>query len=336
MFTSGAGMRWIAVVTAFVSAMAAPSSVAVADPGRRIDRAYAVWSVDTKLGPTRYEFEAYRVSRLGRQDVTTGFIATRVCSLGVCIASADLKRVHDAHLEMDPTLSRGAFQMWFAGSRHSADWDASERIPEVATERLGDGDATIERGAEADGNVLGASLPTDGVQAAGVERGTGTGDLDPPPSPWSPTLPGFGAPAFAASSTCWTPRVKEQGFARAMNKERRARNLGRMRLDPELSKAARVHTRRMIGRDLLHHTSAATLRRRVTNWLVLGENVGVGVTVGSLHAAFMASPAHKDNILYRNFKHVGVGTATGLGRLWVTVIFEAKDDPGTRLRMPHC
>jgi hypothetical protein len=50
----------------------------------------------------------------------------------------------------------------------------------------------------------------------------------------------------------------------------------------------------------------------------------------------MASPAHKDNILYAPFNYVGIGTATGFGRLWATVIFESRKDPGTRLRMPRC
>jgi uncharacterized protein YkwD len=92
----------------------------------------------------------------------------------------------------------------------------------------------------------------------------------------------------------------------------------------------------MVRKDLLHHTSESALRRRVTNWSTLGENVGVGGTVDSLHAAFMASPAHKDNVLYTSFRHVGIGVVERNGRMWVTVIFEAQTDPGTTLNMPNC
>jgi uncharacterized protein YkwD len=104
-----------------------------------------------------------------------------------------------------------------------------------------------------------------------------------------------------------------------------------LRLDPELSKVAKVHTRAMVKENSLFHTPSDTLRRRVTNWTTLGENVGVGSTVTSLHEAFMNSPAHRDNILYSSFRHVGVGVMREDGRMWVTVIFEARSDPGSPL-----
>jgi uncharacterized protein YkwD len=122
-----------------------------------------------------------------------------------------------------------------------------------------------------------------------------------------------------------------------MNKARRRSGHRKMQLDPELSKVARVHTRAMVRRNLLHHTPATKLRRRVIGWATLGENVGVGNTVRSLHGAFMNSPAHRRNILYSGFRHGGVGVVDkGGGRLWVTVVFEASRDPRTRLRMPRC
>lgn len=142
--------------------------------------------------------------------------------------------------------------------------------------------------------------------------------------------------AVAADSGCWVTKASERGFARKINLARSATGRAKLSLDPELSRAARKHTFEMVRKDLLHHTSEANLRRRVTNWSTLGENVGVGGTVDSLHAAFMASPAHKDNILYKSFRHVGVGVVERNGRMWVTVIFEAATDPGTTLRMPSC
>lgn len=143
-------------------------------------------------------------------------------------------------------------------------------------------------------------------------------------------------PVVAADSRCWEPRFRESRFARRINAAREAHGVGKLRLDPELSKAARVHTREMVGTNQLHHTASSVLRSRVTNWAVLGENVGVGGKVGSLHRAFMTSPSHRDNILYGTYKHVGVGTMRRGGRLWVTVLFEAVTNPGTTLRMPSC
>jgi uncharacterized protein YkwD len=140
----------------------------------------------------------------------------------------------------------------------------------------------------------------------------------------------------ARDNPCWRTTRAERAFARKMNKVRRRQGRGSMRLDPELSKVARVHTRSMVRRRTLYHTPSSSLRRRVTGWRTLGENVGVGNTVGSLHKAFLHSPAHRHNILYSSFRHSGVGVSKRGGRMWVTVIFEASRNPGTRLRMPRC
>jgi uncharacterized protein YkwD len=121
-----------------------------------------------------------------------------------------------------------------------------------------------------------------------------------------------------------------------MNEARADNERGRLRLDPELSKAARVHTREMVDRALLHHTSNDALGHRVTRWRILGENVGVGNTVDSLQQAFMASPPHRENIMYPEFRYVGVGVTTTADRMWVTVIFENRVDPGTVLHMRSC
>lgn len=137
-------------------------------------------------------------------------------------------------------------------------------------------------------------------------------------------------------SRCWDPKPEERGFARATNLVRDRLGRTNLRLDPELSKAARKHTREMTDRNYLHHTSSDSLRRRVTFWTLLGENVGVGNTVDSLQKAFLDSPSHRDNIVYPTFRHIGVGTRTAHGRLWVTVLFQARDNPGTTLRMPRC
>ncbi len=142
--------------------------------------------------------------------------------------------------------------------------------------------------------------------------------------------------AQAADSTCWDYRDSEQAFARKINLARAAASVTKLSLDPELSKVARKHTREMISKDSLYHTPSDVLSRRVTRWVELGENVGFGGGVVSLHEAFMDSPAHRDNILHDSFRHVGIGVAKKDGRMWVTVIFESKEDPGTTLNMPRC
>lgn len=150
------------------------------------------------------------------------------------------------------------------------------------------------------------------------------------------TLPHLFPTAGGADNPCYRFNLAERGFAAEMNAERGAEGLGRMKMDPELGRVAKRHTREMIRANSLHHTSTRALKRRVTNWVTLGENVGVGSTVDSLHSAFMNSPAHKANIMHGTFNNVGVGVKSAAGRMWVTVIFEARSNPGTRLAMPSC
>ena len=152
------------------------------------------------------------------------------------------------------------------------------------------------------------------------------------------TVPSI-SPVPAAATTdnaCWQPKEPEVGFLRQTNLARANSNLGSLSLDPELSKAARLHTREMVSKDLLYHTNDRDLTHRVTGWSTLGENVGVGGTVDSLQDAFMNSPPHRGNILYAPFQHVGIGVKEINGRMWVTLIFESRNDPGTPLRMPRC
>ena len=122
---------------------------------------------------------------------------------------------------------------------------------------------------------------------------------------FSTILPVTTAGAAGGDNPCWNYKPSERAFARKMNSARSA--LTKLSLDPELSKAARVHTNEMIRKNELFHTSSANLKNRVTNWVVLGENVGVGSTVSSLHEAFMNSPAHRDNVMLPTYRHVGVG-----------------------------
>lgn len=140
----------------------------------------------------------------------------------------------------------------------------------------------------------------------------------------------------ANGGTCWKYRTAERRFARSHNEIRAAQGRARLKLDPELSKVARTHSRAMLDKDLLHHSSTLQLTSRVRGWTILGENVGVGATPASLVDAFMASPAHRANIMHTSYRYFGVGTQRTDDQLWVTVIFEAIDNPTTSLRMPSC
>lgn len=142
------------------------------------------------------------------------------------------------------------------------------------------------------------------------------------------------ASAPAVSKACWSAKQSEKRFQRLINDTRKGSSLHRLRLDPELSHAARKHSGVMLRKDRLFHTIG--LGRRITRWQVLGENVGYGIGVQRLHNVFLDSQGHYLNIIHSGYRHVGVGVQKDGDKIWVSVIFEGKGDPGTSLDMPAC
>ncbi|MDQ3877077.1 MAG: CAP domain-containing protein [Actinomycetota bacterium] len=151
------------------------------------------------------------------------------------------------------------------------------------------------------------------------------------------------AHGHASSIGCWKLWPSEKSFAVKTNRARSHNGVAKLHLDPQLSRVAKLHAAEMANKDVLYHTSTSDLMHRVTGWSSLGENVGVdgGVrdygsltTVTALQRAFMHSPDHRANILLPSYRYMGVGVARHDNKMWVTVIFESSQDPGTTLRMP--
>lgn len=116
----------------------------------------------------------------------------------------------------------------------------------------------------------------------------------------------------------------EDGFLSAINSTRVTNGLEVLVVDDGLRAYARFHTQAMVDADEIFHSSGDELREAAgPGWTRLGENVGRGGTVDSLHEAFMDSEGHRSNIL-GDFNLVGIGTATQGGVLYVTVIFVEK------------
>lgn len=130
------------------------------------------------------------------------------------------------------------------------------------------------------------------------------------------------AVAGAAPQPAEAARSHERQLYNSINKERVRRHRVKLRLSGGLSKVARQHSKNMARKDVLRHRSDLTDGIR-GEWRVIGENVGYGGSIRSLHRAFMRSKPHRRNVLYRKYRHVGVGVVRdGDGTLWVTVIFK--------------
>jgi uncharacterized protein YkwD len=127
----------------------------------------------------------------------------------------------------------------------------------------------------------------------------------------------LGAVAPSAHAT-WTPRLD---MLRWMNTARSDR--GSVVLDPgwRLRRLANEHSRQMADAGRIFHTGSLSSRLSFVSWSVAGENVGAGGSMRALFDAFMKSDAHRDNILRRGFRRVGIGVHAQDGFLWVTLIF---------------
>ena len=129
----------------------------------------------------------------------------------------------------------------------------------------------------------------------------------------------------------------EGEFLAMLNGTRVAAGLAPLELEDGLVRFARGHTREMMDRgDLFHSEKGTRVAVAPAGWRRLGENVGVGSTPERLHASFMSSPGHRDNIL-GDYSGVAIGAARATdGQLYVTVVFVKRaNPPQTRLAMKN-
>jgi uncharacterized protein YkwD len=109
-------------------------------------------------------------------------------------------------------------------------------------------------------------------------------------------------------------------FVSDINAARAAAGLPGLAISSDLTAAATRQADAMASSNVLYHTP--NLASAICCWASVGENVGMGQSIASIHAAFMASPAHRANILSRSYTQVGVAYAVdGHGSLWVSEIF---------------
>jgi hypothetical protein len=109
-------------------------------------------------------------------------------------------------------------------------------------------------------------------------------------------------------------------FVGKANSERQARGLRAYVVKSDLAAVATRHSQRMAEQGRLYHNP--NLGSDVSGWQIVGENVGNGGSVESIHQAFMDSRYHRENILATDYTEIGVGTVTDeQGVIWVTQVF---------------
>lgn len=105
----------------------------------------------------------------------------------------------------------------------------------------------------------------------------------------------------------------------ATNQARHAAGLAPLSVSGDLVAAATAHAKAMASSGVLAHT--VHLGSGLCCWQTVGENVGRGSSAGLIEAAFLASPAHRANIL-GDYTQVGIGYAVdGRGQVWISELF---------------
>jgi hypothetical protein len=111
----------------------------------------------------------------------------------------------------------------------------------------------------------------------------------------------------------------EASFVARINSLRVSKGLNALQVHPNLVSKARSWAQTMGAAGRIWHS---TLSDGITaDWQKLGENVGMGGTVDALHAAFVASPHHYENLVDPDFTYVGVGVVVVNGTIYVSETF---------------
>jgi hypothetical protein len=112
----------------------------------------------------------------------------------------------------------------------------------------------------------------------------------------------------------------EQEFVGHINFLRASQGLGALSVDPALTQIARDWAGQMAGAGgISHRPNLADVAP--SNWLKVGENVGVGPNVAGLHHAFVQSPGHYKNLVDPDFTTVGIGIVMVGDTMYVTENF---------------
>ncbi len=133
----------------------------------------------------------------------------------------------------------------------------------------------------------------------------------------------FGSVAWVAgASEVRRSSSVEQSIRACANRERGERGLRRLKHDPALDAAARLHARRMLKKDFFDHEDPSgkgpadrVKRFAKRRYVIVGENLAVGFdSTRATCRGWMRNPHHRANILRHRFTHIGAGYASGGGR----------------------
>lgn len=120
---------------------------------------------------------------------------------------------------------------------------------------------------------------------------------------------------------------QESDFVSRINAERNSRGLRAVTVKSDLVAVARTWSDHMAAAGTISHDP--NLPNEIDGWTALGDNVGKGPSVSTVHEAFMNSSAHRSIILDSRFNQVGVGVTQSGDTLYVTEVFARRGSTTT-------
>jgi uncharacterized protein YkwD len=116
--------------------------------------------------------------------------------------------------------------------------------------------------------------------------------------------------------------AEESRFVELLNAERGRAGLAPLAVHAGVVDVARGWAGELARRGSLAHNPNLTAQvGATTSWVKIGENVGMGADVDSVHQALMASSPHRRNMLDGAFDLVGVGVVRSGSGIWMSMVF---------------
>ena len=136
-----------------------------------------------------------------------------------------------------------------------------------------------------------------------------------------------GVPPTRLASSRATLGPGELAVVKLINSFRARNGVPALLVGPALSRAAQAHSRDMARRGYFDHGAFATrLRSFGVRAPYVGENIAAGtrpLTPSTIVRMWIQSPPHRENLLDRSFRRIGVGVAGASTRL-VTADFSGR------------
>ena len=104
-----------------------------------------------------------------------------------------------------------------------------------------------------------------------------------------------------------------------VNASRDAAGRSDLNWDEDLGRKAQAWAEHLARQGYLSHSNLSD--GAPAGWQRLGENVGYGPSIASVHQGYMNSSGHRANILDSRFNFIGVGYAKSGSRVYTVQVF---------------